>query len=105
VTPRRSAGVASRRAILYKIYMSRRVSITNARKDLKALARAAQLGASIDITNRGEVVARLVPPANDLGHTADVLLRLRAGSSGRRGGASIDVSSRKNEALANRRGR
>jgi prevent-host-death family protein len=86
--------------------MSRRVSITNARSDLKALVRAAQLGASIDITNRGEVVARLVPPANDLGTTAEVLLRVTAGrSSGRRGGRSIDVSSRKSEALTGRRGR
>jgi prevent-host-death family protein len=80
--------------------MSRRVSITDARRTLKSLVRAAQQGASIDITNRGEVVARLVRPANDLGDTAEVLLRIRAGwSSGRRGGRSIDVSTRKTEAL------
>jgi antitoxin (DNA-binding transcriptional repressor) of toxin-antitoxin stability system len=88
------------------MYMSRRVSITNARKALKELARSAQLGASIDITNRGEVVARLVPPANDLGTTAEVLLRIRTGrSAGKRSGRSIDVSSRKNEVLTGRRSR
>lgn len=88
------------------MYMARRVSITNARRALRELARSAQLGASIDITNRGEVVARLVPPANDLGTTAEILLRIQARRSARkRGVRTIDVSSRKNEVLTGRRSR
>jgi prevent-host-death family protein len=88
------------------MYMSRRVSITDARRTLKALVRAARQGASIDITNRGEVVARLVRPANDLGDTAAVLLRLPTGRRPhRRGGRVVDVSTRKTEALTGPRRR
>jgi prevent-host-death family protein len=88
------------------MYMSRRVSITDARRTLKALVRAAQQGTSIDITNRGEVVARLVQPANDLGDTAEMLLRIRATRSpGRRRTGATNVSTRKNEALTNPRRR
>jgi prevent-host-death family protein len=85
------------------MYMSTQVSITEARRSLRKLIRAAQQGARIDITNRGEVVARLVRPANDLGSTADALLRARARlAPTRRRGSRHDVSSRKSLALTAR---
>lgn len=85
---------------MYILYMTRKVSITQARALLPALARAAQQGAEIQITNRGEVVARLVQPANDAGATVDRLLRARrALAPTRRRGRRGDLSTRKSWAL------
>lgn len=89
--------------ILYVMYMSKKASITEARRTLRALVQAAQQGIPTDITNRGEVVARIVKPANDAGGTAEALLRIRAALKkpvGRRG--RIHVSSRKSVALTSR---
>jgi len=87
------------------MYMSTRVSITEARRSLRRLIQAAQQGARIDITNRGEVVARLSRPANDLGSAAEALLQARARLASGRRGKRYDVSSRKSQALTSRRAR
>jgi prevent-host-death family protein len=86
-------------------HASQRVSITEARRSLRSLFRKAQRGTPIEITNRGEVVARLVKPASDAAGTADALLRVRAGlkepARGHRG--RMKVSFHKNLALTSRK--
>jgi prevent-host-death family protein len=85
---------------MYILYMSKTVSISEARANLPALVRAAQQGAEIQITNRGEVVARLVRPANDAGDTVDRLLRARRALAPiRRRGRRGNISMRKSWAL------
>ena len=86
---------------MYVLYMSK-LSLSEVRRRLPALVREAAQGATVEITNRGRVVARLVAPANDAAATADILLALRrkAKRSRRR---KREVSSRKNEHLAGTR--
>jgi prevent-host-death family protein len=56
----------------------RRVSITEARRQLSRLLREVGRGRSVEILRRGQVVARLIPAQTGLGSTADVILALRA---------------------------
>jgi antitoxin (DNA-binding transcriptional repressor) of toxin-antitoxin stability system len=85
---------------VYSMYMTRRLSITEVRKQLPALVREASRGASVEILNRGEVVARLVGPANDVASTAEALLATRARLPRARRRRRVHVSLRKNVHLA-----
>jgi prevent-host-death family protein len=81
-----------------------RLPLTEVRRRLPQLVREAEQGGTVEITNRGRVVARLVAPANDVGTTAEVLLALRGKnrrSPSRR--RARDVSTRKNEHLTGKR--
>jgi prevent-host-death family protein len=86
---------------MYKMYMQ--LPISDARKNLPELVQKARRGEVIEITVRGEVVARLVPPEAAAGDAAGRLLatmrKVRPARS-RRG--SRDVSSRKTEHLTGR---
>jgi prevent-host-death family protein len=78
--------------------------ISDARKHLPDLVRRAQRGEIVEITVRGEVVARILPPERDVASGAESLIA----AIGKIGGArkrrpSRDVSSRKTEHLTRAR--
>jgi prevent-host-death family protein len=74
--------------------------ISDARKQLPELVRRAQHGEIIEITVRGEVVARLLAPDTDAGNVAERLLRAMGALGGaRKRRGSGNVSSRKSEHL------
>jgi antitoxin (DNA-binding transcriptional repressor) of toxin-antitoxin stability system len=86
--------MVSPRGLMYILYMARRLSITEVRRRLPTLVREAGEGRSVEILNRGEVVARLVGPRHDAASTADVLLAVRARQP--RSRRRLDVSTQKN---------
>jgi prevent-host-death family protein len=84
--------------MVYILYMSR-LPLSEVRRRLPALVREAAEGRSVQITNRGRVVACLVPPANDAATTADVILAIRARTPRPRRRSRSNVSGRKNQYL------
>jgi prevent-host-death family protein len=86
---------------MYKVYMQ--LPISDARKSLPELVQKARRGEVVEITVRGEVVARIVAPEDAPGDAARRLLaamrKVGPAPSGRR---RRDVSSRKTEHLTGR---
>ena len=88
--------------IMYNLYMSRQMAISEVRKVLPSLLKEIQrAGTTVEITNRGVTVARLVGPLVDEAGTARALLSLRQALPRRRG-RRTDVSARKTDYLTNR---
>ena len=84
--------------------MSRQMAISEVRRTLPSLLKEVQReGTTVEITNRGVSVARLVGPLTDAIGAAEALLSLRRTLSRRRG-RRVDVSARKNEHLTRRHG-
>ena len=91
------AGLVPYHAPMYKLYMQ--LSISDARKQLPELVRRAQQGEVIEITLRGEVVARLLAPEQDAGSAAEKLLAAMGATRRRKTRRPTDVSRRKTEYL------
>jgi len=86
---------------MYKVYMQ--LPISDARKQLPHLVRRASQGEVIEITVRGEVVARLLAPESDSASAAQKLVAaMRLLRKPRRGRRLRNVSSRKTEHLIDR---
>lgn len=79
-----------------------KLSLSEVRRRLPELVRGASQGRTIEITNRGAVVARLVGPANDAASTADILVALRPKPARSKRRPRIDVSTRKTDYLTGR---
>jgi prevent-host-death family protein len=101
--PPSSRSVAPLESEMYDLYMTQ-LPISDARKQLPELVKRAQKGEVIEITVRGEVVARLLAPEPDPGAAGSRLLRAMRALRGSTKRGRVDVSSRKNEHLT-RRGR
>ena len=87
---------------MYNLYMSRQMAISEVRRVLPSLLKEVQReGTTVEITNRGVSVARLVGPLTDAVGTAKALLSLRR-TLRRRRGRRVDVSTHKNEHLTRR---
>ena len=87
---------------MYNLYMSRQMAISEVRKALPALLKEIQrAGTTVEITNRGVTVARLIGPPTDEAGTARALLSLRQALPRRRV-RRADVSVRKTDYLTNR---
>ena len=87
---------------MYVLYMSR-LSLSEVRRRLPSVVREAERGGTVEITNRGRVVARIVAPANDVGSTADALLAARARAPRAPRRRAREVSLRKTEHLTGTR--
>jgi len=88
--------------VLYNLYMSRQMSISEVRKALPSLLKEIQnTGTTVDITNRGVIVGRLFGPRVDEAGTAMALLSLREALPRRRG-PRADVSGHKSDHLTRR---
>jgi antitoxin (DNA-binding transcriptional repressor) of toxin-antitoxin stability system len=73
-------------SVMYNLYMSRQMAISEVRKSLPSLLREIQrAGTTVEITNRGVTVARLIGPLVDEAGTARALLSLRQALPRRRG--------------------
>jgi antitoxin (DNA-binding transcriptional repressor) of toxin-antitoxin stability system len=87
---------------MYNLYMSRQMAISEVRKALPSLLREIQrAGTTVEITNRGVTVARLIGPLVDEAGTARALLSLRKALPRRRG-RRADVSVHKTDHLTKR---
>jgi len=87
---------------MYNLYMSRQMAISEVRKALPSLLREIQrAGTTVEITNRGVTVARLIGPVTDEAGTARALLALRQALPRRRGRRG-DVSVHKSDYLTRR---
>jgi antitoxin (DNA-binding transcriptional repressor) of toxin-antitoxin stability system len=87
---------------MYNLYMSRQMAISEVRKALPALLKEIQrAGTTVEITNRGVTVARLIGPPTDEAGTARALLALRQALPRRRGRRG-DVSVHKTDHLTRR---
>jgi antitoxin (DNA-binding transcriptional repressor) of toxin-antitoxin stability system len=86
-------------SVMYNLYMSRKMAISEVRKVLPSLLKEIQRsGTTVEITNRGVTVARLVGPLVDEAGTARALLSLRQALPPRRG-RRVDVSVHKTDYL------
>jgi antitoxin (DNA-binding transcriptional repressor) of toxin-antitoxin stability system len=89
-------------SVLYNLYMSRQMAISEVRKALPTLLKEIQrAGTTVEITNRGVTVARLIGPQNDEAGTARALLSLRQALPRRRVRRG-DVSVHKTDYLTRR---
>jgi len=87
---------------MYNLYMSRQMAISEVRKVLPSLLKEIQrAGTTVEITNRGVTVARLIGPLVDEAGTARALLSLRQ-TLHRRRGRRGDVSAHKTDYLTRR---
>jgi antitoxin (DNA-binding transcriptional repressor) of toxin-antitoxin stability system len=89
-------------SVMYNLYMLRQMAISEVRKALPSLLREIQrAGTTVEITNRGVTVARLIGPLVDEAGTARALLSLRQALPRRRG-RRADVSVHKTDYLTKR---
>lgn len=87
---------------MYNLYMSRQMAISEVRKALPSLLKEIQrAGTTVEITNRGVTVARLIGPRADEAGTARALLALRK-TLPRRRARRGDVSVHKTDYLTKR---